>query len=729
MRGGKYMDLVLTKKVDYLIPGCMFVGGFVLSLIQINQTSLPFVLPLLIISFCSSHMNLIVFLIASTIALFLTEQIFTMIVIYTFLCILFVLNCFKVMKTRNLPILFSVLLIPFLYINQYAYIEILFLFILTVINCYFYLELLPLLIHHESDIYNKKRLMIICIIAETMILSFININTGYSMILLRYFILIAIYYLSIEMIMPTILYTSLIMIMISPMLKDEILSLLLPMSFFFLKQPKNKIMFASLFLISHTILPVFITYDYQYYTFTILVPVFMFLISPKIKYSALQINSDFQELTFQNQLKNKAESFASLYQQLTDIFKEESQKTNISEYIGYVYEEVCSGCPSRDYCFYSQDGMSRLGKLMSKGMLKELDIKDIDYVQQHCLNPDDYLESIDHQQKSYYKMMKVNSVNDHMKKELFQEFSVMGHVFENFSKSFQVNHDEDNILEHLKAYQFQVIFVKKNEHNQNYTLEIGLEDIEEKTIEEELLPILQQYLGESLDVVSIENHHQYLGYTSVILKHELKYSVLFSKQQYSLDSKQCGDSYISFHHKHHQYVALSDGMGQGYVAHKESQLTLDVLYQLLKNDISLKDTLNSINALLKIKNQGDMYTTLDLLDFNLISARVKVIKYGASDSYLIRDQKIDVITSHSLPIGMSGSLKILSYDMKLQKDDLFIMTSDGVGEDFLRILETYKEKLCEMEIYEISSFLYNQALQQKNLDDMTLLVLKVVDRK
>ena len=74
-------------------------------------------------------------------------------------------------------------------------------------------------------------------------------------------------------------------------------------------------------------------------------------------------------------------------------------------------------------------------------------------------------------------------------------------------------------------------------------------------------------------------------------------------------------------------------------------------------------------------------------------------------------------------------LKILSYDMKLQKDDLFIMTSDGVGEDFLRILETYKEKLCEMEIYEISSFLYNQALQQKNLDDMTLLVLKVVDRK
>ena len=57
------------------------------------------------------------------------------------------------------------------------------------------------------------------------------------------------------------------------------------------------------------------------------------------------------------------------------------------------------------------------------------------------------------------------------------------------------------------------------------------------------------------------------------------------------------------------------------------------------------------------------------------------------------------------------------------------MTSDGVGDDFLRILETHKEKISQMEIYEISSFLYNKALQEKNLDDMTLLVLKVVQRK
>lgn len=729
MRGGKNMDLVITKKVNYLIPSSLFIGSFVLSTIEINQTSLPFVLPLLIISFCSNYTNLAVTLLGITIGLIFTQQIFTTIVLYTFLCILFVLNGFKVIKTKQIPFLFSFLLIPFLYINQYAYFEMTFITMLNFINCFFYLELLPLCIHHTSDIYNKKRLMVITIVVETMILSLVKVNTGYCMILLRYFLLIAIYYLSIETVMPTILYISLIMIFISPMLKDELLSIILPMSFFFIKQPKNKLMFASIFLVSHIILPFFITYDYQYYAFSIIVPTFMFIISPKLKTKTLQIRDDFQKITYQNQLKNKAESFASLYQQLIDIFKEDNQKTNISEYIGYVYEEVCSGCPSRDYCFYSQEGMSRLGKLINKGMTNKLDIKDIDYVQRHCLNPDDYLESIEHHQKSYYKMIKVNSVNDHMKKELFEEFSVMGHVFQNFSKNIESNNDENNIKEHLEAYQFDVVFVKKNDHNQNYVLEIGLEDVDKNVIEEEMIPILESYLGETLDVVYIENNHKYLGYTSVVLKHELKYAIQFSKQQYSLDSKQCGDSYISFGHHHHHYVALSDGMGQGYVAHKESQLTLDVLYQLLKNDISLKDTLNSINALLKIKNQGDMYTTLDLLDFNLINARVKVIKYGANDSFLIRNDRIDVITSHSLPVGMSGRLKILSYDVKLKEGDIFIMTSDGVGEHFLRVLETYKEKLCQMEIYEMSSFLFNKAFDEKNLDDMTILVMKVISRK
>ena len=59
------------------------------------------------------------------------------------------------------------------------------------------------------------------------------------------------------------------------------------------------------------------------------------------------------------------------------------------------------------------------------------------------------------------------------------------------------------------------------------------------------------------------------------------------KKQYALD-QQCGDSILTFGLDEHHYVALSDGMGQGYIAYKESKLTLDVLSQLVKNGIQLR---------------------------------------------------------------------------------------------------------------------------------------------
>ena len=49
-------------------------------------------------------------------------------------------------------------------------------------------------------------------------------------------------------------------------------------------------------------------------------------------------------------------------------------------------------------------------------------------------------------------------------------------------------------------------------------------------------------------------------------------------------------------------------MGQGKMAANESKLTLEVLSKLILNGIGLKDTIDSINALLKIKNRNDMFT-------------------------------------------------------------------------------------------------------------------------
>lgn len=724
------MELTIQKqKTNILIPIIILTLTILLYFTNIQATSLPFIIPLLILSLGSGFIYYLLFLLIVTLLCFIQHNLLTFTAVLIVSITIFLLNLFKQLKTKQLPIIVSIIIFPILIVYNYNLIQTIFLSLLLLLNSFIYQQIIPIFIHQNKETITCLRLQAIIIISCLLCLALLPLNTTLTMIIIRYIILLSIYYLSIEKVMPIILYLSIIFIFINPILKDEALSLILPMTGFFMFKIRNKTMFISLYLIFHIILPFFITYNYYYYSFTILIPVILFILTPKLKITNNLLTHDYLIKSKQLQLKSRAEAFGKLFQQLTNVFKEEKQVTKVSEYVGYVYEEVCHQCPSKNYCFYSREGMSRLGKLIGKGMQKELDSNDLDYIEKHCLSPNLYLESIIKHQRSFNKMVRLDSAHYHLKRDLFQEFGIMKDVFINFSNSLDDQKDEEMLLDHLKAYQFDVYYLKKIDlEYQNYLLEIGIIDIDRSVLEEELIPILETYLNTSLDIVSIKKQYHYLGYTSILLKHELKYSLQVAKKQYALDCQNCGDSYISFYHDVHHYVALSDGMGQGYLAFKESKLTLDILSQLVKNGISLKDTMNTLNALLKIKNQGDMYTTLDLCDFNLLNSKLKVIKYGAYQSYLIRDNKIEVIQSHSLPMGMASRIKMLAYEMKIKENDLVIMTSDGVGDKFINVLSSCIKQIEKLKVNEIVSLLFEKAFLQKDLDDMTIIVIKVIKR-
>lgn len=730
------MDIAITKNkkhsISLVMPVSILFMTIILSLVSVDKTSICFVLPILLASFCSGYLYLGSYFLGVLVTLlFIENGLLTLYVSLTTFLVLLILNHLHFIKTRYLPFFVTGILMIYLYLFQMTYVQIGVLGVINFVNCYLYLELVPIFIHNKLDVYTNQRFMIISMIVLTMMLSLLPLNLTYMLILMRFYLLISIFYLSIHTIMPALMYVSIIMILMNPLLKDEILSMILPLSVFFMYQPKNKSLFTSIYLLGHVILPFFITYDYVYYAFVIVVSAFLFLIAPKIKVKTLEISQGFKDKTTQHQLACKADSFAALFNQLTDVFKDNHRQTNVSEYIGYVYEDVCSHCSSRNYCFYSKDGVSRLGKLMTKGMKEDYSDEDIQYIHSYCINPDQYVDSVQSYKDSYLKMLRVEHANEHMKKDLFNEFALISDVFRQFSQSVENEHDDEYCLrEHLLAYQFQVVYLKKNKMQMGtYTLELGIEDIDRQIVEEELIPILETYLDQNLQIVSLQDNHHCLGYTSIVLKHELQYNIQYGYQQFSLDRLDCGDSYISFEHLQHHYIALSDGMGQGHLAAKESKLTLDILSKLIMNGIGLTDTLNAINALLKIKNQGDMYTTLDLCDINLVSARLKMIKYGAYPSFIIRDQQVEMITTKSLPVGMSGKIKMTSYDMKLKENDLIILASDGVGERFSRIVDENKEQYDSMHPSEIATLLMGKVLIKDHLDDMSIIVLKIVKRK
>ena len=54
---------------------------------------------------------------------------------------------------------------------------------------------------------------------------------------------------------------------------------------------------------------------------------------------------------------------------------------------------------------------------------------------------------------------------------------------------------------------------------------------------------------------------------------------------------------------------------------------------------------------MKARYSCDGFTTLDLLEIDLFSGICRMIKYGASDSYVIKEDDISVVSRPSLPPG------------------------------------------------------------------------------
>lgn len=515
---------------------------------------------------------------------------------------------------------------------------------------------------------------------------------------------------------------------INPLLKDEILSLILPFSIFFMYKPQNKLVCSTLYILSHLILPFFIEYDYYYHNFIIIVSAALFLFIPTFKRKPKLLSEDYKNITSRNKLIQRANTFASLFKQLTSIFQEANRNVNVGEFVGYVYEDVCLHCPSRDLCFYRDGSVSRLGKLINKGFKSKYSDEDLKYIKSNCISPNKFLNGISEYKESYEKIKRVNQENSHLKKDLFYEFSLLSEVFDNFSNSLEeMPFGDDQLKEHLLGYQFNITYLYKHQISLDvYTIEIGLMDINSNEVINELVPIIENYLNESLEVVSIQDSMHHLGYTSVVLKHQQNYSLQFGFQQYSLEPLNCGDSFSAFHQDNLHYLALSDGMGQGKMAAAESKLTLEVLSKLILNGISLKDTIDSINALLKIKNRNDMFTTLDLCNINLANAKMKLIKYGANPSYHIRNGIVEKIATNSLPVGIVSKLKMASYEMLLNNNDLIIMSSDGTGERFEQIINKNIKLFNQLHPQEISTLLMNQVLEENNLDDISIVVIKIV---
>lgn len=200
-----------------------------------------------------------------------------------------------------------------------------------------------------------------------------------------------------------------------------------------------------------------------------------------------------------------------------------------------------------------------------------------------------------------------------------------------------------------------------------------------------------------------------------------------------------GDSYSSISLKDGKYmVALSDGMGSGTRAAKESRTTIDLLENFFEAGFHREIALKTINSILMLRSNEEMFSTIDLSIIDQYTGKTEFIKIGAVSTFIKRKDKIEVIGSHSLPIGILDEISLEVSTRQLEDGDFVIMVSDGLLDANPAVEDKEKwlmEKLRKIESKNPKK-IADQLLQQVKeeipygfTDDTTILVTKIWKNK
>lgn len=173
-------------------------------------------------------------------------------------------------------------------------------------------------------------------------------------------------------------------------------------------------------------------------------------------------------------------------------------------------------------------------------------------------------------------------------------------------------------------------------------------------------------------------------FTPLQLEEEPPFHVLTGFVGEMKDSEtESGDSYsITYEKRGRLILSLSDGMGSGPIAAYESRIVIELLEQFLESGFDIEAAVMMINGAMLGRDEEHKISTLDVCDINLYTGYMRYLKAGASPTFLKRDEKVQMISSESAPLGIFHEVNFDKGKKKLYDGDILVMITDGVLDRF-----------------------------------------------
>ena len=197
----------------------------------------------------------------------------------------------------------------------------------------------------------------------------------------------------------------------------------------------------------------------------------------------------------------------------------------------------------------------------------------------------------------------------------------------------------------------------------------------------------------------------------------------------------CGDTVSIFENKNdYLYALISDGMGTGRSAALASEVTSTFLRNMLSAGNQMEASLRMLNSVLRnkgTKSEDECSSTVDLLQLDLYSGAITLIKSGAAPTFVLRRDNVFKLASPSFPIGILRSIDAKQITMNCEDGDLIVMISDGAtrqGDDCSFLPDLLREPSIAGEApQKIADKIIRRAKAETDIpcDDISVVVIRV----
>lgn len=127
-------------------------------------------------------------------------------------------------------------------------------------------------------------------------------------------------------------------------------------------------------------------------------------------------------------------------------------------------------------------------------------------------------------------------------------------------------------------------------------------------------------------------------------------------------------------------MSVSDGMGSGYAACKESEMVIDLIEKFMEAGFLPDTALRMMNSAMVTHGENNLFSTVDLMRLDLDSGMAEFYKIGSAVTFIRHGDEVRVVEQNSLPVGVFAGQKVPKITQKLENSDFVVMVTDGVLE-------------------------------------------------